>query len=161
MVPAHAVAEIRLKTVVEIVKPLAEGEQGEPPRIACRGAVVVGLVAADMRERINEKSPVMHKYRAQQRTPKKKSERASDDKTDQQRNSPTDDRSEPFVVTILPHHPFIFEQVGDVVVNATIWLFVQNPTDVRMPKTSFRIVGIGMRIHVQMMMPMIRRPLQR
>ncbi|MNO78529.1 hypothetical protein D3C76_696730 [compost metagenome] len=161
--PADAVAVVVLEQVVEVVIPLAEGEEGQDAVVP--GAVAIGerLAAPDMGKGVDEEGGVMGHHHAQHPGEQQHAEQIPMDQAEQQRDADVGGQGQCQIVPVLEGDDGIVLQIPHiaVVVVDLALVFPQHPADVGVPEAAARAVGILLVvIHVAMVAAVIGRPVQ-
>ena len=160
LIPAHAVAEVGRELVVEVVVALAVRHEGEQT-VVPRGILFrVRPRSPQVGHGVDHEGRVMDHDDAKETAPEKPAERTAEQRSDHRRNPEPREDADPVVPAVLPAHEPVGLQVGHVLVAALGRLRVEEPENVRPQAPALDAVGVPVAVHVSVMVPVIRGPLQ-
>ncbi len=162
--PVNTVAIVVFEQVVEVVVPLAEGEEGQDAVVPGAVAIGEGLAAPDVGQGVDEEGGVVGHHHAQHSRQQQHAEQIPVDEPQYQRNADVGGKGQRQIVPVLEGDDGVVLQIphiGVVVIGVAL-VFPQHPADVGEPESAARAVGIlVVVVHVAMVATVIGRPVQR
>ncbi|MNL02334.1 hypothetical protein D3C87_1228360 [compost metagenome] len=161
--PVDAVAVVVLEQVMEVVIPLAEGEEGQDAVVPRTVAIGEGLAAPDVGKGVDEEGGMVGHHHAQHPRQQQHAEQIPMDQAEQQRDADVGGQGQGQIVPVLEgDHGVVLQipHIAVVVVDLAL-VFPQHPADVGVPEAAARAVGILLVvIHVTVVTAVIGRPVE-
>ena len=160
LVPLDGVAVVGRKLVMEVVVAFAESDEGSDDVVAGAVAVVEGLVAQPMCQRVDAEGGLLHEEDAQDAGVDEAAKPVVPAKAgDDAREDQTHEKDDLEVVLVLPDDNGIVVEIGDVgAANSLGVLLHEHPAEVRVEQALADAVGILVGVGVAVMGTVISGP---